>query len=196
MTSGFASSTAELSDEVLAQRARHGEGLAFETLCARMEGPLFGYALGMIHNRHEAEDIAQESLLRLYRLSSTGQLRDGGSSARALVFTIAHNLAVDRLRRERHTVPLDETEPAPQQGQPGEQALLREQLDRALADLPESHRSALMLREFGGLAYTEIASAMGANLGEVKVWIYRARKRLAGLLDRDGQYIGDGTRGM
>ncbi len=195
MNSGSSVGETTVSDEHLVQRSREGERLAFEALCARIEGPLFGYALGMIHDRHEAEDIAQESLLRLYRIASTGQLRDGGGSARALAFTIAHNLAVDRLRRERHTQPLDENTPAPE-NRPAEQVLLREQLDKALAELPESHRSALMLREFGGLAYAEIASALDANLGEVKVWIYRARKRLAMLLDRDGQYVGDVTGGM
>lgn len=195
MNSGSSTGGTTVSDEHLVQQSREGDPLAFEALCARMEGPLYGYALGMIHDRHEAEDIAQESLLRLYRIASTGQLRDGGGSARALVFTIAHNLAVDRLRRERHTQPLDENTPAPE-SQPAARALLREQLDKALAELPESHRSALMLREFGGLAYAEIASAMDANLGEVKVWIYRARRRLAELLDRDGQYLGDGTRGV
>ena len=64
-----------------------------------------------------------------------------------------------------------------------------EQIENALAELPENHRSALMLREFGELSYSEIAAALDATVDRVKVWIYRGRKQLAQLLDRDGQYV-------
>jgi len=53
----------------------------------------------------------------------------------------------------------------------------------------------VMLREFGQLNYGEIAQALGASLDQVKVWIYRARKGLAQVLDRYGQFIGDQSRG-
>ena len=74
--------------------------------------------------------------------------------------------------------------------------MLREEIGRALADLPESHRSALMLREFGDLSYAEIAETLGVTTGVVKTWIYRARRRLADLLDRDGQYVGERNHGV
>ncbi|MDX9972197.1 MAG: RNA polymerase sigma factor [FCB group bacterium] len=179
----------------LIRRAARGDAPAFEAYCARIEGPLFGYAFGMTRSPQEAEDIVQESLLRLYRLLRQGGLRDF-SSARSLVFTTAHNLSVDHVRRwRRRVVPIVERRSA-RASEAAEQALLREQVERAMAELPESHRAALMLREFGGLSYEEIASALGANRGEVRTWIYRARKRLAQLLDRDGQYIGEHGHGV
>lgn len=178
----------------LVRRATRGDVPAFEAFCARVEGSLFGYAFGMTRDAQEAEDIVQESLLRLYRVLRESRLRAAGS-ARTLVFSIAHNLAVDHLRRRGRVVPLEDRRPAAA-SEAAERALLREQVEQALAELPESQRSALMLREFGGLAYAEIASALGASLDEVKVWIYRARKRLAQLLDRDGQYVGEHKRGV
>lgn len=185
---------ADTREAELIRRAARGDTPAFEAFCARVEGPLFGYAMGMTRSPQEAEDIVQESLLRLYRLVRREGLR-GNDRARALAFGIAHNLAVDHLRRRGRVVPLDERRP-PQASQAAERSLLREEVDRALAELPEPQRNALMLREFGELAYAEIASTLGASLDEVKVWIHRARKHLASLLDRDGQYVGDKRRGM
>ena len=63
-------------------------------------------------------------------------------------------------------------------------------VDACHAEYMRAHRSAIMLREFGELSYGEIAEALATNEGCVKAWIYRARKRLAQLLDRDGQYVG------
>lgn len=178
----------KLEDAGLNKRVCSGDVNAFELLCTRLEGPLYGYAYGMVRNTHEAEDIVQEALFRLYRAMRDRKLRPGGST-RSYVFAIAHNLAMDQRRRARPTAPLDESFPAQESGA-AEATLLREQLNRALADLPANHRSALMLREFGGLRYSEIAETLGASLDEVKVWIHRGRKRLATLLDRDGQYLG------
>ena len=92
-------------------------------------------------------------------------------------------------------VSLEARASAPASG-PAERAMLREEIGRALADLPESHRSALMLREFGDLSYAEIAETLGVTTGVVKTWIYRARRRLADLLDRDGQYVGERNHGV
>lgn len=179
---------ANLDEASLTKRVCAGDVNAFELLCIRLEGPLYGYAYGMVRNSHEAEDIVQEALFRLYREMRARKLRPGGS-ARSYVFAIAHNLAVDSSRRTRSIAPLDASFPAPD-GNSGESFVLREQLNRALADLPANHRSALMLREFGDLSYAEISETLGASLAEVKVWIHRGRKGLAQLLDRDGQYLG------
>jgi RNA polymerase sigma-70 factor (ECF subfamily) len=179
---------ANLDEASLTKRVCAGDVNAFELLCTRLEGPLYGYAYGMVRNSHEAEDIVQEALFRLYREMRARKLRPGGS-ARSYVFAIAHNLAVDSRRRTQPIVPLDASFPAPE-GNSAESFVLREQLNHALADLPANHRSALMLREFGDLSYAEIAKTLGGSLAEVKVWIHRGRKGLAQLLDRDGQYLG------
>lgn len=187
------------SDGRLLRRVCRGDVAAFEALCLVLERPLFSYLLRLVGSRAEAEDLAQETLFRLYRTAREGRLRTRTGAPRALAFTIAHNLAVDYRRRARNVVPLTGGERAPSQGNPAwaaEQALLREQIDRALAELPENHRSALMLREFGELTYAEIAGALDVKEGLVKAWIYRARRRLSELLDRDGQYVGEGSDGV
>lgn len=175
-------------EEDLVRRVCGGDLSAFESFCIRLEGPLYGYAYGMVRNVHEAEDIVQETLLRVYREMQARRLRPGGR-VRSFVFTIAHNLAVDSRRRASSIVPLNPSIPARERNT-AEATVLRDQLNLALAELPASHRSALMLREFGELSYAEIAETIGASLGEVKVWIHRGRTRLAQLLDRDGQFVG------
>ncbi len=193
--------TDKAGDGRLIGRVCQGDVAAFEALCLRLERPLFGYLLRLVKNPTEAEDLAQEALFRLYQTARDGRIRVRKGSPRALVFNIAHNLAMDFHRRTRNVAP-------PVAGQAGGaadaapasakavRAVLREQIDQALANLPESHRSALMLREFGELSYADIAQTLGVTPGVVKTWIYRGRRRLADLLDRDGQYVGERNHGV
>jgi RNA polymerase sigma-70 factor (ECF subfamily) len=170
---------------------------AFDTLCLTLEARLFSYVRHMLKDRCEAEDITQEALLRLYVAARQGKVKSG---PRAYAFSTAHNLVVDLLRRScRSARPEGEVQdvsgPRNEASQSTEQGMLREEIEKALATLPETQRSAVMLREFGQLNYGEIAQALGASLDQVKVWIYRARKGLAQVLDRHGQFIGDQSRG-
>ncbi|MBX7257593.1 MAG: RNA polymerase sigma factor [Candidatus Hydrogenedentes bacterium] len=183
------------SGQELAGAAARGDLKAFELWCTRLERPLYGYAFGMVRNVHDAEDIVQETLLRMYRLARERRLRDDAGSARSLAFGIAHNLAVDTFRRRRGAQPVSEAR-SPEAYQSAEASLVREQVERAVAELPEKQRSAWMLRTYGELSYAEIAVVLGISLEDVKVGIHRARKRLATLLDRDGQYVGERSHGM
>jgi RNA polymerase sigma-70 factor (ECF subfamily) len=160
-------------------------------LCEEVEAPLYSYALRLSASRTEAEDITQESLLRLYRAMQNGR---APQSPRAYVFSIAHNLAIETYRRNSREPQLRPGTLAATD-ESTERSLLRAQIDRALADLPQGQRAALLLREFGELSYAEIAATLGATEAQVKVWIYRGRKKLATLLDRDGQYTGTETHG-
>jgi len=183
------------AEQDLLDRLGPGDTGAFEALCADVEAPLFTYVLKLVGDASEAEEIAQEALFRLYRAWRARRIE---KTPRAYLFSIAHNLALDGRRKVHNQQRFRSGLVVPKQPVASaattwraEQALLREQIDKALALLPDSHRSALMLREFGDLRYEEIAETLGASVEQVKVWIYRARKRLAELLDRDGQYVGD-----
>ena len=179
----------------LLQRTGKGDRAAFDALCRDLERPLLRYAFVLTADPVEAEDVAQEALFRLYKMARARKVRPEFGSARSLAFTIAHHLAVDHHRRKARQ-PEYEPSPAPAPNVETERVLLREQIGKALADLPETHRSALALREFGDLSYEEIADTLAASRSAVKVWIHRARKRLTKLLDRDGQYVGGQCHGL
>lgn len=170
-----------------AKALSQGDRSTMEAFIGHVQRPLFSYCLRLVNHRQEAEDIAQEALVRLFEQARNGGLRADAAAQRALVFTMAHNLAVDALRRKGRVLSPgteDAAHPNPDGG------LLKQQVERALADLPPQHRQALLLREYGGLAYAEIAAALGVSESVVKVSIFRARRRMAQLLDRDGQYTG------
>ncbi len=190
MTTTMHTATPEhLEEQRLFDRLAAGDLEAFDAFSRRLERPVFSYLLRLVRNRAEAEDLTQEAMLRLYKMARKQSIRNTGGSPRSLVFRIAHNLAMDYYRKVRRQGELEAATPPPA-SRKAEAVLLRQQIDRALADLPEQHRNAIMLREFGDLSYQEIASTLGASLDQVKVWIHRARKKLATLLDKDGQYVG------
>lgn len=170
--------------------ASAGEMRPFERFCAGVQRQLLGYMHAWVRNDADAEELAQESLYRFYKMIQERKIKPEKGSPRSLLFAIAHNLAADHRRRYRAVRSLDAAKNvaidptvAP--------ALLRGQIEKALRRLPDNQRDAIMLREFGELTYLEIADAMNASLSEVKTWIYRSRRALAELLDRDGQYLGD-----
>ena len=172
----------------LARALADGDRDLFAAYTASVQRPLFAYAMRLVRNRHDAEDIAQEALVRLFEQALAGKLRPEPREIRALLFTIAHHLAVDEGRRNSraHHGVVPESTAMSGSGT----NLLRDELERAMAKLPAQHREALLLREYGGLSYAEIAEAMGIAVGVVKVSIYRARHKLATMLDRDGQFTG------
>ena len=173
----------------LARALANGDRDLFAAYTASVQRPLFAYAMRLVRNRHDAEDIAQEALARLYETALSGKLRPEPREIRALLFTIAHNLSVDATRRNNRTHHESVPESLSMSGSGTN--LLREELERAMAQLPAQHREALLLREYGGLSYAEIAETMGIAVGVVKVSIFRARHKLATMLDRDGQFTGD-----
>ncbi len=178
-------------ERALLRRVRRGDVDAFEELYYAMKAPLYSYALRCVGNRADAEELVQETLMRLFVAARKGRLK---TSPRAYAFSVAHNAGVDMARRRQRVIVLDRPAP-PSASRSTERALLREEIDRALTHLPEHHRSALLLREFGGLSYAEIAETLEVSLGQVKIWIHRARKQLSDLVDRDGQYVGEKHHG-
>ncbi|HOZ47915.1 MAG TPA: RNA polymerase sigma factor [Candidatus Hydrogenedentes bacterium] len=186
----------ERAEDDLHAQVCQGDKNAFEVFCLGIEKPLFGYVRQAVKDSDDAKELVQEVLLRVYRMARSGELTQRRGSPRALAFSIAHNLAVDHLRHHANVTRFDHGDHVTPHVSAVERALLREQLDKALADLPENHRSAIALRAFGQLSYAEIAEALGATPASVKTWILRARRRLAELLDRDGQYLGEGHHEM
>lgn len=142
------------------------------------------YARSLLRDRAAADDLVQDSLERA--ITHWHQRRQQ-NDARAWLFTIVHNLAINRLRqaaRRGAHVPIDEVDegnfavPPHQQDRIHHQAVLD-----ALARLSDEHRSILLLISVEDLSYAEAASVVGVPIGTVMSRLSRARRRLADLLN-------------
>ncbi|HEX9185635.1 MAG TPA: sigma-70 family RNA polymerase sigma factor [Vicinamibacteria bacterium] len=139
--------------------------------------PLFGAAYRMTGNAHDAEDLVQETFLRAHRAFDRFQ---PGTNARAWLHTILQRVRIDMFRRAKRrpeTVELSGDGPAVRPAQDG-LATGREDLERALAGLPDAFRVAVVLRDVEELSYAEIAAALDVPIGTVMSRIHRGRALL------------------
>lgn len=167
---------------------RGGDQAAFAELVERYQHRLVGVMNHLVGHPQEAEDLAQEVFLRVYR---TRQKYSPKAKFSTWLFTIANNLALNALRdRQRRkalplevresganvTAPADDRAPTP--NQPMQQQELAEVVRRALDDLNERQRVAVVLNKFEDMGYAEIAEVMGLTTKAVKSLLSRARGRL------------------
>ena len=173
------------------ERARAGDNGAFEALVLRYQARIVNYASAMVHDAGAAEDVAQETFVRAWR--GLGRFRSE-STFKTWLYRIATNVARTHLDRRGRRARIadrsldDEAEPlqagdVPSPAPDAETSLVRrEAIDRALSELPDELRQALVLRDVEGLDYKEIAGVTGAPIGTVESRIFRARRRLRTLL--------------
>src|ERR671934_1720074 len=153
-------------------------------LYERYASRIFGYCLHRLGSREEAEDAVQTTFLNAFRSLSRGVVPESES---AWLFKIADNVCLSRhrasFRRRRVEAPADlraveETVAAPART---DDELIP--LEGALADMPETQRRALLLREWQGLSYREIAAKLEVSQSAVETLIFRARRSLARRLE-------------
>jgi len=169
--------------ELVREAARTDARREFEERLAEC-GPLaFRVARGVLHNMADAEDVAQEALLRAYK--SFHRLRDRNRFSAWLV-RIAFRLALDRLRsakrRERRDALWSQPAHLPRPATAEDVAASNQfqgHLERALEELPEKLRLVLLLSAMDGYTIEEIAGMIGVPVGTVKSRIFIARKKLA-----------------
>lgn len=177
-----------------------GDVNQFETLVLAYEKKIYNLCLKMTSNREDASDLTQEAFLKAYRKLDTFK---GDSSFYLWIYKIASNTCLDFLRREkkrRHDSLTYEDEG----GQVIETDLpdvryspellmdnqfLLESINAGLEELSPEHRNILLMRELGGLSYSEISEALGKTEGTVKSRISRARKKLALFISEDGNFM-------
>ncbi|HSJ07480.1 MAG TPA: sigma-70 family RNA polymerase sigma factor [Longimicrobiales bacterium] len=184
---------AALSDQQVVQLARSGRERAYRELIGRYQRPVFSLIYRLVRDREKAEDLAQDTFIKVLNAIDRYDPKFKFSS---WIFKIAHNTALDQLRR-RHpeTLSLDgsphaatsaEAEastitPASHDETPEQFTLNRElgsEIEAAIGDLREEYRTAIVLCHVEGRPYEEIAEIMDVPLGTVKTYIHRGRKEL------------------
>ncbi|MBI5818076.1 MAG: sigma-70 family RNA polymerase sigma factor [Verrucomicrobia bacterium] len=182
----------EPSDDSLFEQYRNGDAAAFETLLARHQSALFGFLIRMAGDRALAEDLFQETWVRVVR--EAGRYRAEQKFSRWL-FTIANRLAIDEMRRRKRwkTVSVDDEETTVELSANGPSASVeterRQTLSRieaALATMQPSLRQVFLLREHSGVSFKEIAAMTDAPLGTVLWRMSAALKHLRKELEADG----------
>ncbi|MEM9701349.1 MAG: sigma-70 family RNA polymerase sigma factor [Planctomycetota bacterium] len=172
------------SDAALARRAVGGDAAAAAALVRRYQRSVFGVCLRMLGRREDAEDVAQESFLRLFRHLDRW---DASRPLRPWLMTITVNrcrTALARRAKNNALLPGD-LDPADTSTPPSDPALA-EELQRAVDGLREDHRAAFVLFHYEEMSLQEVGEALGRPDGTVKTWLHRARKQLSETLSRRG----------
>lgn len=172
----------ENEDRELIRCVLAGQADDFRLLVDRHQQPIFRFAAGMLGNREEAQDVAQETFLAAFvNLSGYDPSR---AAFATWLFTIARNRCLNLLKQRRPLThnELDSIGIIPS-ADPIVSQELSQQLDRALAALPVDQRSAFVLAEIEELTYAEIARIEQTSIGTVKSRIHRAKQRLQSLLE-------------
>jgi RNA polymerase sigma-70 factor (ECF subfamily) len=182
-----------VSDHELVTRAQQGSEKAYRELLGRFQRPVFSIIYRMIRDREQAEDLAQETFVRVFNNIDRYDPRYKFSS---WIFKIATNLTIDHIRRkELDTVSIDGSRNAVTAEQieatsitiasPDENPeelleakQLGEEIESAISKLRPEYRAAILLRHVDGREYQEIAEILSLPLGTVKTYIHRGRNEL------------------
>ena len=186
------------SDEELVTRSRGGDADSFNQLILRWERPIYALAYRVIGREEDARDVCQETFLRAYRSLAGFK---GEAKFSSWLYRIALNLCRDWIRRQRRTpvsqFPEDmdilEAAAAKEPTESIEDLVARRELsavvEEAMALLPEEQRTAIILKEYHGMTFQEIADLQGCPLSTVKTRLYQGLSVLRRQLQRQGQTV-------
>jgi RNA polymerase sigma-70 factor (ECF subfamily) len=177
---------AERDRDIVELLRKAGRDAAFEELLRRYEGKVYRLCCALLRDRAQAEDAAQESLVRVWKALDR---YDGRASLSSWIYAITRNRCLTALEKRRSLDSLDELgEEAefglPATGQPDDGRA--EQLLGLVALLPERLRRALVLYYYEERSVSEVALMLGCPEGTVKTTLFRARAALAEMLQRRG----------
>jgi RNA polymerase sigma-70 factor (ECF subfamily) len=178
-------------DAALMLRVKQGDMGAFEQLVDKYKQPVINVVFRMLRDATEAEDVAQNVFVQVYKSASRYEV---ASKFSTWLFTIARNLCLNELRRRsRHPADsMDATHPE-QEDQPWQQfedkktfsppekvlhTELEEKIEEAMAELPENQRTAILLCRQDELSYEDIAKVLQCSLSATKSLIHRGRETL------------------
>ncbi len=186
------------SDQQIVAWAQEGEESAFRELVRRYQRPVFSLIYRMVRDREIAEDLSQETFIKV--LNAIDRYRPEHKFS-SWIFKIANNAAIDHLRRREpdtlslegapDAVTIERQEATALQARDRTESPLDElearelgsNIEAAIARLRPEYRTCILLRHVEGRAYDEIAAILGLPLGTVKTYIHRARAELRELLE-------------
>ena len=170
-------------DSELLRRVAEGDHAAFTKLMSEHEDRVFSVTYRVLGDRDKALDATQETFLTVFRKASQFK---GDSQFGTWVYRIAVNTCYDMLRKQKRR----KTDSLPEHHDPAdpgaleevESAGVRPELQRALSDLPEEFRAAVVLSDIEGLSMADVADALDIPVGTVKSRVFRGRRALAEML--------------
>lgn len=182
------------SDAELLALFAAGDQAAARTLTDQLLPGALRQAYRMLSDATEAEDVAQEAMLRLWKQAA--DWRAGEARASTWLYRVVYNLCIDRIRKRRPQVAVEDA-PEPVDPDPSviERMAQSEQsraIAQAIAALPERQRQALVLRHFDGLSNPEIGAALECSVEAVESLLARARRTLAKTMRDDEEAMDDG----
>ncbi len=189
-----------ITDEELVVRSQDGDVESFNQLIKRWERPIYALAYRTLGREEDARDVCQETFFRAYRALKGFK---GEAKFSSWLYRIALNLCRDWMRRQRRTPTVQMPEDADiaelaAEGGPVEsietlvgRRELGRAVERAMATLPEEQRTAIVLKEYHGLTFQEIADMQGCPLSTVKTRLYQGLSVVRRQLEAGGMSVAD-----
>ncbi len=181
----------DIPDEALLVLYANGDAGAARTLTLRLTPRVFAHAYRMLGNQADAEDVAQEALIRLWKIAP--EWRQGEAKVTTWLYRVVANLATDRLRKARGVAldavaePEDDAKSASEVMQ---DRARQDALQTALATLPDRQREAVVLRHIEGQSNPEIAEIMDISVEAVESLTARGKRTLAKALAGQREALG------
>jgi RNA polymerase sigma-70 factor (ECF subfamily) len=182
-----------VEDPELVRLAQEGDAEAYEELIFRHRDKIYSRAFSMMRNEDEALDLSQEAWIKAWKRLKQFQ---GEASFTTWMTRIVINLCLDQIRKNKRTqsesidriesdfggiekrLPVVDVNPT----EGLERQEIREKIDKAMDELSEDHRTVIVLHQFEGLEYKEVAKKMNCSIGTVMSRLFYARRKLASIL--------------
>jgi RNA polymerase sigma-70 factor (ECF subfamily) len=167
------------TDRDLILRAKRGDADAYSEIVTQHQTSVFNVCYRILHNRNDAEDLAQETFMRAYNRLNTFDIE---REFAPWIRRIAANLCLNHIESQKVTMQLDEERDEDKTQSPSQQVEVKErseQIRQALSSLPANYRVIVELRHYQEMSYDEIADELKIPLSDVKSHLFRARKLLA-----------------